>query len=67
MVLVAAIAAAFCFLDSGTALVVSFALIAVMFFGSLPWVIMGALDRRKTGTDVTSARVVRGFDDDRRV
>ena len=65
VVLFVMIAAAFCFVDSGTALVLSFALVAVVFFGSLPWVIMSALDRRKSGTDNTGARVVRGFDDDR--
>jgi len=58
-------AIAFWLLDSATAVMVTFALIAAAFFGSLPWVIGGFMDRSKRGTNTPSETqvVVRGFDE----
>ncbi len=59
------IAAAFWRLDGASALMVSFSMIAVVFFGTLPWFIGAAMDRRKIKTH-EGAQVVRGFQDEHR-
>jgi len=56
---------AFWLLDSATAVMVTFALVAAAFFGSLPWMIGGFMDRSKRGTKEagTEQIVVRGFEE----
>jgi hypothetical protein len=58
-------AAAFWFLDVRTAAMVVFALVAAGFFGSLPWVIGGVMDRKR-GRKTTGGVVVKGFGDSER-
>jgi uncharacterized membrane protein HdeD (DUF308 family) len=60
--LLIAAGAAFWLLETRTAAMIVFALIAAAFFGSLPWVIGGVMDRKKQ--DRTGGVVVRGFGDD---
>ena len=61
---IAGIAVAFWRLDAASAAMVTFAILAVAFFGTLPWVIMAQMDRRKRRDRNAGARIVRGFDKD---
>lgn len=61
VILGAVVATLFWRLDGGTAAMITFALVAALIFGTLPWVIMRAMDRRRDRASHPGAQVVRDF------
>jgi len=57
------VAAAFWCLDFGTAMMAVFAAVAAGFFGSLPWIVGGVMDRKKA--ERSGGVVVKGFEERR--
>lgn len=62
LVAVVGAVAAFALLDAATAAMVVFTVVAAGFFGSLPWMIGGVLNRDRKKDRGSGAQVVKGFD-----